>query len=613
MMLQLGTPGTGIIRLCRWLMRYAVRRWPGLIGVLVTMLAATGLNVLKPWPLKVLVDNALNGKPLPRDLGWMLDLLPGATSREGLVAWTVAGTVILFLLGWTLSLATQYANIAFGQRMVYDLAADLFGHLQRLSLRFHSRKSVGDSIRRVTADSACVSAVMKDALLPVVAASFSLVVMFLIMWRMDAGLTLLSLAVLPMMVVALRRYAAPMEERAYRQQEVEGRWYDLIERTLSSIPVVKAFGREEEGDRQFRATTSEMITASLAATNVQYRFKILTGLATALGTAAILWLGAHRVLAGELTVGSILVFLAYLGSLYGPLETLMYTPSTIHTAAGSARRVLEILETPLEVEDRAGAASLPVARGHVRLEDVTFGYEPARPILKGVSLEARPGETVAIVGETGAGKSTLVSLVPRFFDPVSGRVLIDEHDVRDVQIKSLRAQVALVLQEPFLFPLSIAENIAYGRQGAERTEIEAAARAANAHAFITRLPSGYDTMIGERGATLSGGERQRLSIARALLKDAPILILDEPTSALDAETEGLLLEALERLMSDRTTLIIAHRLSTIRGADQIVVLHDGEIMERGTHAELLRRDGRYARLHGMQSGASTGAVATKVG
>jgi ATP-binding cassette subfamily B protein/subfamily B ATP-binding cassette protein MsbA len=280
----------------------------------------------------------------------------------------------------------------------------------------------------------------------------------------------------------------------------------------------------------------------------------------------------------------------------------MYTPATLQGATGSARRVLEVLEVEREVADRPGAQVLPAVKGHVLLEGVTFGYEPGRPVLHSVSLEVLPGQTVALVGFTGAGKTTLVSLVPRFFDPWEGHVTIDGHDLRDVSLGSLREQVAVVLQEPFLFPLTVAENIAYGRPGASRAEVEAAARAANAHSFIERLPGGYDAVVGERGVTLSGGERQRLAVARALLKDAPILILDEPTSALDGETEGLLLEALRRLMKGRTTLLIAHRLSTIRHADQIVVLHEGQIAERGTHEELLERGGLYAHLHSVQYG-----------
>jgi ATP-binding cassette subfamily B protein/subfamily B ATP-binding cassette protein MsbA len=422
--------------------------------------------------------------------------------------------------------------------MVYDLAADLFSHLQRLSLRFHNRKPVGDTILRVTQDCDCASAIMQGAMLPVLTSVFSLGAMFFVMWRMDVLLTLLSLFVVPFMLVVFKLYWEPMLALSYKQTEAEGRQYDTVERTLGAIPVVQAFGREEQADRAFQANTDDILCATLSSTDMQLKFKILIGLATAVGTAVILWVGANRTLEGHFSVGSMLVFISYLGSLYAPLEALIHSPNSVQSAAGSARRVLEVLGEEQEVGDRADAQPLPPLQGHVRLEQVSFGYEPNRPVLHEVSLEAQPGQTVAIVGPTGAGKSTLVGLVPRFFDPWQGRVLIDGQDVRTVQLKSLREQVSLVLQEPFLFPLSIAENIAYGRPEASRAEIEAAARAANAHAFIERLPEGYDTVVGERGATLSGGERQRLSIARALLKDAPILILDEPTSALDAQTEG---------------------------------------------------------------------------
>jgi ATP-binding cassette subfamily B protein/subfamily B ATP-binding cassette protein MsbA len=429
----------------------------------------------------------------------------------------------------------------------------------------------------------------------------SLATMFTIMWQLDVALTLLSLTVVPLMIAVVRSYAGPTLRRSYAHEEVEGQLYDVVEQTLSSMPAVQAFGGEEHADRRFAASTRGILGTELSLVSLELHVQILVGLTTAAGTAAIFWIGARHVLEGRLTVGAILVFLSYLASLYGPLESLTHLSSTMQSAAGSARRVMEVLEAEREVTDRAGAMPLVMERGLVRLENVTFGYDPGQPVLRDVCFEARPGQTVAIVGPTGAGKSTLVSLVPRFFDPWAGRVTVDGCDVRDVQLKSLRRQVALVLQEAFLFPLTIAENIAYGRPEASRAEIEAAAQAANAHAFIERLPAGYETLVGERGATLSGGERQRLAIARALLKDAPILILDEPTSALDAETEGLLLEALERLMRGRTTLLIAHRLSTIRGADWIVALQGGRLVEAGTHAELLARDGLYARFQRLQT------------
>ncbi len=596
------TPATNLTLagLCRWSIGYALRRWPPLLVVITSLLLKVGLDVLKPWPMIFLIDYILRHRPMPPWLASFANALPGPPTPEALIGWSVAGTVLVFLLSWILGVAVSVGNISLGQRMTYDLARDLFARLQQLSLHFHARKTVGDSMRRVTADCACVSIIVKDALLPVLSSLVTLVAMFWILWRLDPLLTVLAVSVAPAMMLVFRRYAVPMMEASYRQQEAEGKTYDVLEQTFTSMPIMQAFTREDFNDRRFAQATGETISATLSLTRQQLQFKLLIGLTTALGTAAILWVGAHHALAGYITIGGIVAFLSYLGSLYVPLEAIMYTSSTIQGAAGSARRVWEILHLQREVTDRPGARPLPPVRGRVQFERVTFGYEPGRPILHDINLDVLPGETIALVGATGAGKSTLVSLLPRFFDPWEGRLLIDGCDAREVQLKTLRAQVALVLQDPFLFPMSVAENIAYGRPDASTAQIESAARAANAHEFISRLPGAYQAVIGERGATLSGGERQRLSIARALLKDAPILILDEPTSSLDAQTENSLMEALERLTHGRTTFIIAHRLSTVRRAGRIVTLQDGRIVEIGRHAELLARGGVYARFHELQ-------------
>ncbi len=600
------TQQPAIFNLCGWALPYAFRRWQALTAVAATMLVNIGLNVLKPWPMLFLVavlQARLEGKTLPAWVSRLTDFLPGAPTLVHLIGWSVSATILIFLLGWLISLANSYANISLGQRMVYDLASDLYAKLQQLTLRFHASRSVGDNLRRVTNDCGCVSIIIKDALLPVLSSIITVVVMFGVLWRIDATLTLMTLAVVPYMLLIFYLYAEPMLKLSYVEQERGARIYEVAEQTLSAMPVVQAFCREEFNDRRFRQATSGALDATLALTRVQLRFKVLMGLATAFGTAGIYWLGARHALAESSPIGAVptvLLFLSYLGSLYGPLSVVMYTSATIQAAAGSARRVREVLDAEQEVADKPGATGLSQMRGRVQLENVRFGYDPNRPVLQNISLAVEPGETIALVGATGAGKSTLAGLIPRFFDPQAGRVLLDGLDVREVQLRSLRQHIAMVLQEPFLFPLSVAENIAYGRPHATPAEIETAARAANAHDFIMRLPQGYRTVIGDRGATLSGGERQRLSIARALLKNAPILILDEPTSALDLRTEHDLVEALERLARDRTTFIIAHRLSLVRRATRIVVLQDGQIVETGAHDELLARGGRYAEFHRIQ-------------
>jgi ATP-binding cassette subfamily B protein/subfamily B ATP-binding cassette protein MsbA len=485
--------------------------------------------------------------------------------------------------------------------MSYAAAADLFQKLQSLSLRFHVSRTAGDLIKRVTSDAGSVGILFGDAVMPALVALATVMMMFIIMWRIDPGLTLVALAVVPCMALIFWLYAQPMMERSYQEQEAEGKIYDYVEHTFSSLPAVQAFGREHINLENFQGTAAGTLRAAVSAVNVQLQFKIFIGLTTAVGSAAIIWIGGLAVLQHQMSVGGLILFLSYLASLYSPMRDIMYTGSTIQNAGGSAKRALEILQLGPEIADSGRAGRLNRVRGDIMFDDVTFEYEPGRAVLRNICFTACSGQTIALVGQTGSGKSTLVSLIPRFYDPVAGRILIDGYDLREVQLTSLRRNVAMVLQDPFLFSASIAENIAFGNPAASFAQIEAAARAANADGFIHRLPNGYNTIVGERGATLSGGERQRLTIARALLKDGPILILDEPTSAIDAHTEVLVLEAMEKLMQGRTTFIITHRLSLVRKADLILLLKDGTILESGTHQQLMQRDGEYARYIKIQS------------
>jgi len=566
---------------------------------LLALLAGIGLSLLHPWPTKLLVDQVLGQKPIPEWMGQIMDYLPGPSGVEGLLLWVCISTILIFLLGSLVSALTSAASVRFSQRMTYDLGADLFLHLQKLSLVFHSRRSVGDLISRVTGDAYCVQTLVSGALLPFLQSAIMLVAMFVIMWQLEPTVTVLSLLVTPFLLLSIRLFGRPLKIRGRERRELEVRMTTLVEQSLSALPAIQAFAREDVEYDRFRRFAKDTVAAYVRTTYSQMWFKLGVGLVTTIGTAIVMYFGALSVLEGRMTVGDVLVFLAYLRSLYEPLNSLAYIASTLQGLAASSDRVFEILDTPQEVKDSPQAEDIQIF-GEVSYRNVSFAYEPNRKTLDSITLNARRGETIAIVGPTGAGKTTIVSLLVRFFDPQSGSVIVDGHDLRNVKIHSLRKQVAIVLQDPFIFSITVAENIAFGRPDATREQIVAAAKAANAHEFIERLQDGYDTLIGERGSTLSGGEKQRLSTARAFLMDAPILILDEPTSALDAQAESLLLDALERLMKGRTTFIIAHRLSTVRNADKIMVVQSGRIVEQGRHNDLLALDGHYATLYRMQ-------------
>jgi ATP-binding cassette subfamily B protein/subfamily B ATP-binding cassette protein MsbA len=582
------------------------------VTLLGIALLGIALDALLPWPFKLIVDHVLGGAPLPQSVRPIL-LLPAADSPHGLLAWLALAVLLTFFVAQAVKVFQTVLQTRIGAKLHYALAGEVFAKLHALSIVGHHRARKGDRVRRVAMDTGCLPNLAMGVLLPMFTALASLAVLFTIMWSLQPVMALVAAFVAVPMTVLMRLLGPRMNDRAYEHQEIEGQVWSLAEQTLTALPLVQAFGREAHEHSRFSGTAERSVRAALRALFTQIQFKIGVDGILAVGTAVIMLIGGVQVLQGRLSVGALIVFLSYLTALYAPLLTFAYLTPTLASAAGSARRVLEVLDDPGTVPEKPQARNLlrPARAGHVQLQNVVFGYEAGAPVLHGIDFEVRPGETVALVGATGAGKSTLVSLIPRLVDPWEGCVLIDGQDVRDATLASVRSSTALVLQDTFLLPITVAENIAYGRPSASTREIEAAAQAANAHEFILDLDHGYDSVIGERGLTLSAGQRQRIAIARALLQDAPILVMDEPTSALDAASEQHVLHALRRLMDGRTCIIIAHRLSTVRHADRIVVLDRGRIAETGTHAELLRTGRLYRALHLAQ--ATDGAPVKAVG
>ena len=582
------------------LLSYAQPHLRGFVILGVLTVAMPLITAMQPWPMKILVDNVLGTVPLPTSVESLFGRTGLSTGREMLLLLVVASGLFLFVLNTALDAVTIWGWTVLGRRMVYGVSEELFSRAQQRSLVHHARTPIGDTIVRVTGDPWAVQNVLETLIFTPTQALLTIAAMLFFMVQLDPFLTVIAFGAAPVVVAASTLTGRSLRSVAEVRRRIEGEINAHVQQTLSGIPVVQAFSQEDREHLRFRSFADAAIRAQQRSTLIGGLNSLASGLVATGTNALVLWIAAVQVLEGGLTIGGLLVFSAYLATLQGQIRTLAGIYPSLQSLSARAQRIHDALCTPPEVADSATAIVLPPVRGEIVFDKVSFAYDEDRPVLRGISFRAEPGETVALVGHTGAGKSTLVSLIPRFFDPTSGRVLIDGYDVRSVKLASLRRQVALVLQEPFLFPVSVAANIAYGRPDADMAEIEAAARAANAHEFISRLQDGYDTVVGERGGTLSGGERQRLSIARALLKNAPILILDEPTSALDAETEHLVVEALQRLMSGRTTIIIAHRLSTVRRANKIVVLREGAVEEVGTDEVLIRRGGIYARYVRLQ-------------
>jgi len=565
------------------------------LSVLATI-ASVGIGLLLPWPLKIVVDSVLGSRPLPALLN---DRFGGADRGTLLLLAVLAGLTFTLLVNG-LAVAMSYVNTRLEQGIILDFRSDLFHHAERLSVAYRDHVSTGRLIYAINFESVAAGRLVM-ALQPLAQGVLTMVGMAWITFRIDHVLALLAVVVVPVLYYAFGYYATHMQPRLLQVKGLEADALSVIHDAMSMVPVVTAFGREEHELSRFRRQSLTTLRARVGITVRQTLFSLCVNMTTAIGTALVLGAGSYQALRGRLTAGDLLVVLAYVAAVYKPLESISYTLGSLQDNLTGLRMGFNILDTRPVIQEAPNAEALPRIAGSVRFEDVSFSYPGRVDTLKRISFEVSPGQVVAIVGPTGAGKTTLASLIPRFYDPMGGRILIDGRDIRGLTLQSLRDHISIVPQEPLLFSGTIADNIRYGRLDATMEEVVAAATAANAHDFIARLSDGYETQIGERGARLSGGERQRLCVARAFLKNATILILDEPTASIDSRTEAVILDALDSLMVGRTTFMIAHRLSTIRHADVIVVMDGGAVVEKGSHDELLARGGLYAQLHAVQT------------
>ena len=592
---------TALLPLLRRVLGYVRPHAGPLAAGTALTLVGIALDLVKPLPLAIVIDAVLSGKPLEASL---VPLLGGLSQRGLLVAAAVALVGVTLLHGIA-TLGANYFTIDVGQRMVNDLRTDLYAHLQKLSLKFHHQQQTGDLLYRVMADTFSIQSMVMNGLLPLASAFLTLAGMLLVLWRYDAQMAVLSLLVAPPLFLSIHWLSRRIHGHATASREAESALYSSAETAIGAVKLLQAYGREKDAVDEFKKGSERSLALNLRLYNAETIFTLIVDGVLAAGTALVVWIGASRVLEGRLTIGELTIFLAYLAKVYAPVQAVSHNLRELVSSRAGLDRVFQVLDVVPDIHDAPGARPLPASRGEIRLQNVSFGYEPARPVLRDVSLHIQSGQRVALVGRTGAGKSTLASLVLRFFDPQQGSVTIDGHDLREVTLHSLRKQATLMLQEPILFRGSVADNIRFAHPGATTEDVKLAARLAEAEPFILEL-GGYDALIGQDGQTLSGGQRQRLSLARALLRQAPIVILDEPTSALDVATEAVVWQNVETLLRGRTAIIIAHRLSTARMADVIVVMEDGRIVEQGSHEELLAKAGLYAGLWG-RAGAARGA------
>ena len=568
--------------------------------ILAAMLVQTVMSLAAPWPLKIVIDTVIGNRRQPEWINWLLTMLGGAAHKGHIAVAAAIATVLIAVVTGAAMYAVSYFTESLSQSIGNDLRMRLYSHLQELSLAYYDTTRVGTILSTLTSDVQTIQSFASTATLNIVTNTLTVVGMIVVMLLCRWDFTLIAVAVTPLLFLFVLRVNKAVRTAVREVRTHQSDLTAILQEGLQSIQVVQAFGREDHQAAQVRAASINTVTAWLNARRVSSLLSPIVGMAIALCTGLVLWRGSLLILAGTMTVGALTVFLAYLAKFFQPIRDLAQMTNTIAQVSVAFERVVALMDTDKVIPETATPTDPSQLRGEIIFNHVAFGYAPDLPVLRDISVTIKPGEMVGIVGATGCGKSTIASLIPRFRDPDAGGITIDGVDVRDYALRKLRAQIGFVLQDTVLLRGTVRDNIGFGRPDATEDEIVEAAKLANAHEFITRMPNGYDSVVGDRGMTLSGGQRQRIGIARALIRDNPILILDEPTAALDAESEHLVVEALERLVAGRTVIAIAHRLSTLRNADKIIVVEDGVVSEDGSHDHLLALDGVYAQLHHLQ-------------
>ena len=586
-------------RLFHYILQYKTK----LVLVALLSLIGVAFEIVKPLPIKIVVDNVLSNHALPAIFNQLFNHAAILQNKQQLLLLSITSLILITIGSAIISLVVFNYTVNLSQRLVYDLSVDFFSKLQKLSLSFYNKNQVGDLLQRMNGDVFIVYFLVAQILLPSVTSLVCLIGMFYIMAKIDLMLALVAFAVVPLLGLILVFYAKPMNDTTMDQYNKQGALSAFVQQSLTSMKIIQAFGRESFMYQKLIVHAEEFSRAFKVANTVSITFNQLSYLVTGIASAVVIGIGGYRVLNGILSTGDLFIFLGYITALYGPVNSLSTAIGTAVTIGARGKRIFDIIDSDEVVEEKHDSVSLIMPKGAVEFSNVTFGYGnpvTAAPVLKNVSFKVTPGQIVAIVGSTGAGKTSIISLLSRFYDPWEGVIRMDGIDIKSLKLHSLRQNISIVMQDAFLFPMTIGENIAFGNPDASFTEVIEAAKAAQAHDFIVKLPQEYDTMISEAGASLSGGQRQRISIARAFLKRAPMMILDEPTSAVDALTEARIFKALNQFSKGKTVFLISHRLSTLKHADLIITIKDGYVVEQGTHQSLLEADDVYASLYKHQ-------------